>query len=110
MLNTSPLCLSTGCTSLARGRGLCKKHGGSPMCAEPGCGKVAAKGSRCVAHGGGRRCSMPGCTTGARSTRGSMYCRKHGGGRRCSELGCRKPHWAKGLCYEHVTWSRASKS
>lgn len=94
------VCSSSGCTKLARGRGLCKGHGGGRRCQAPTCGKSARSGSQlCMAHGGGRRCRAHGCANGAEGA--TFHCVSHGGGRRCQAQGCAKKDQGRGLCKQH---------
>jgi hypothetical protein len=73
--------LDPGCTTLARARGLCFKHGGGSqaVCVHlSGCTTKSSARGLCVKHGGSTRgvCGHPGCTTAAKA-RG--LCQKHGG-------------------------------
>jgi hypothetical protein len=67
-----------GCSTAAKIRGLCSKHGGGTRCRQEGCTKAAKAGGLCKAHGGDNRkpCSVEGCSTLAR-LRG--LCSKHEG-------------------------------
>ena len=58
-------CEREGCTTPAKSRGLCRKHGGGKRCTEPDCDKAAGRGGKCSGHGAYfmRRmpCQIEGC-------------------------------------------------
>mmetsp|Transcript_7772 Transcript_7772/g.8917 ORF Transcript_7772/g.8917 Transcript_7772/m.8917 type:complete len:277 (+) Transcript_7772:367-1197(+) len=100
-------CSAPNCTKLARGRGLCKGHGGGRRCHKLHCTKSARSGSNfCTAHGGGRRCQAEGCTKGAEGS--SFHCVSHGGGKRCQMDGCSKKDQGGGFCKAHGGGKRCS--
>ena len=94
-------CEREGCTTLARSRGLCKKHGGGKRCSEPDCDKAAVKGEWCSGHGGNALTRMPcqieGCCKIAKK---GVYCQEHAGDF-CSVEGCDKIAQRYGLCIAH---------
>ncbi|KDO24598.1 hypothetical protein SPRG_10129 [Saprolegnia parasitica CBS 223.65] len=62
----SRMCKVPGCTSYARRRGRCSRHGGAKPCAVHECHTPAQTGGYCRAHGGGKHCKVAGCDAFAR--------------------------------------------
>jgi hypothetical protein len=94
------VCTFASCSSLARGNGLCKRHGGGKRCLALVCRNSARSGSDyCTSHGGGRRCTVEGCKKGAEGS--SFLCVTHGGGKRCNFEGCVKKDQGRGFCKGH---------
>ncbi|EQC36684.1 hypothetical protein SDRG_06119 [Saprolegnia diclina VS20] len=62
----SRMCRAPGCTSYARRRGRCSRHGGAKPCAVHECQTPAQTGGHCRAHGGGKHCKAVGCDAFAR--------------------------------------------
>jgi hypothetical protein len=79
--NYDRICSVPRCTTNARTRDLCVKHGGGTkcVCAHPGCATTAVRRRLCVKHGGRGLCRSVGCTTNAQSGAAGL-CSKHGGG------------------------------
>ena len=66
-------CAVQGCTTAAKVRGLCGRHG-NKRCSHPGCTTATQAHGLCNRHGGGYGCIIPGCTTNVyRNNR----CRRH---------------------------------
>ena len=94
------VCTVAGCSSVARGSGLCKRHGGGKRCNALMCRNSARSGSDfCTSHGGGRRCTVESCKKGAEGS--SFLCVTHGGGKRCNFEGCIKKDQGRGFCKAH---------
>ena len=96
-------CRVEDCKSLARARGVCKRHGGAKTCTFEGCTRNVQSKNLCLRHGGGSRCSEEGCTRAAQT---NSKCKIHGGGVDCSVPGCAKKAHAKKLCRTHGGGSR----
>ena len=94
----SHLCISEGCTSHTKARGLCIKHGAYGTCSTAGCSTNAQARGLCTKHGAKGMCSVAGCSTNVQA-RG--LCTRHGGGGKCSRRGCNRQAAARGLCFEH---------
>eukprot|EP00729_Bicosta_minor_P015300 gene15300-biopygen14270 len=105
-------CSVAGCTTTARVKGLCQRHGAGPgqssagncttvivgmrlwktsgkrnrkVCLEDGCSnKAYCAGQLCQTHGG-KPCAVDGCTTNAKA-RG--VCDKHGANGKCKTINC----------------------
>merc|ERR1712194_942341 len=71
-------CIHTGCASLSRRGGLCRKHGAKgSVCAHKGCANNAVKDGVCVKHGAARQvCTHKGCACFAKK---GGFCFKHRG-------------------------------
>jgi len=105
----SRMCTFPECTNSARGKGLCKRHGGGRRCYTPGCKKGARSGSfHCTAHGGGPRCQILGCKNGAEGS--SFFCVRHGGGKQCLFTDCQRKDQGGGFCKAHGGGRRCSLS
>ncbi|EGZ04438.1 hypothetical protein PHYSODRAFT_358115 [Phytophthora sojae] len=98
-------CTLEGCSTSAKHRGLCWKHGGSVKCKEVGCDKKAKARGLCWAHGGGTKCRNTGCAKVAVS---NGFCWAHGGGKRCEVKNCIKPAYERthNLCEKHFVQLR----
>ena len=99
-------CERDGCTTPAKSRGLCGKHGGGTRCTEPDCDKAAVKGGKCSGHGGYSSeayfmnrmpCQIEGCCKIAQK---GVYCQEHAGDF-CSVEGCGTLAQRYGLCISH---------
>jgi hypothetical protein len=94
-------CEREGCTTGARSRGLCRKHGGGKRCSEPDCEKAAQKGGWCSGHGANvlmrMPCQIEGCCKIAKK---GVYCQEHAGDY-CSVEGCGTLALRYGLCTAH---------
>ena len=104
-------CSYEDCTTNARSKGLCTKHGGGTRCKHEGCTKLAQRGGLCDGHGGTRSvqvrkpCQFEGCSTLAHS---KGFCKKHGGGTRCRVDGCDKGAQRDGLCWGCLLYTSPS--
>ncbi|ETV87211.1 hypothetical protein H257_02180 [Aphanomyces astaci] len=67
-------CRFPQCTSYARNRGFCTRHGGGRKCRIADCWTPSQTGGLCRIHGGGSRCKVTFCSNFSR-TRG--LCSKH---------------------------------
>eukprot|EP00729_Bicosta_minor_P003065 gene3065-biopygen25866 len=90
------LCSVDGCTTNAKARGVCKKHGANgTYCPN----KVVAR-RVCAKHGANGFCSFGNCKTAARN---KGRCSRHGGGstKVCKVKDCDTLAKARGLCRKH---------
>ena len=112
-------CSVQGCTTAAKTRGMCGKHG-NKRCSRSGCATTTqADGSGlCNRHGGGYRCVTPGCTKNvSRNNRCTRHqpvpppgrspvsqargIRKRHGSMPCTTTGCTTLARSNGLCIRH---------
>eukprot|EP00729_Bicosta_minor_P007310 gene7310-biopygen16918 len=95
-------CSVEGCTTKAKARGLCSKHGAYGKCVTMGCVTNARKrGGHCFAHGKKVACAHPNCSTPL--VPGKGVCVKHGAFGICTAWGCKTNAHAgkKGHCFKH---------
>jgi len=102
------ICFMDGCTSVAKWKGVCQRHGASirvPRCSHDGCNNQAQKGGICVRHGAKRKvCSFEGCML---SVAQNGVCIRHGAKLpTCSNEGCTNRVQNSGLCYRHGATKR----
>lgn len=93
-------CAVVGCSSNARLRGLCEKHGAYGTCTTARCSASARSGGLCSKHKAKKVCIWKRCRTPAVS---NDRCSRHGGGNRkqCNVPGCSTLSVRRGFCTKH---------
>eukprot|EP00729_Bicosta_minor_P032723 gene32723-biopygen30523 len=95
-------CSMEGCTTNAKARGLCSKHGAYGKCVTMGCVTNARKkGGHCSKHSKKVACAAPNCSTPLVDGKG--VCAKHGAHGICTAWGCKTnaASGKKGHCTHH---------
>ena len=89
-------CSVQGCTTAAKARGMCAKHG-NKRCSRSGCATAAQADTSglCNRHGGGHRCVTPGC---AKNVTRNNRCIRH---QPTSFPGCSQIPQSKGITKRH---------